>query len=316
VTVGGTVRRDGWTAVEDVDALLPTLGALVPPDAPTGPDIGVVHRRVGEADVYFVANTGPSPRAVTLRPRDAAAAFERWDARTGRAHRVETHDGGVPLELQPYEAAVVVALPAPDADVPAEPAAGPVETVDLPGPWTIAFAPDAPQAVALPHRWEDDPARADYSGAATYETTVDVAAQRLDGRVLLDLGPVRARTHAAAGERGLRGASFRADATAPVGEVAQVLVNGHDCGWAWAPPYSVDVTDRLRAGENTIAVRVLNTGIGALRTATELTATVEAVTRIDGKRFRMQDLELAQQPTNSGLREVPALRFQQPADQP
>jgi hypothetical protein len=30
----------------------------------------------------------------------------------------------------------------------------------------------------------------------------------------------------------------------------------------------------------------------------------------------MQDLELAQRPTNSGFREVPALRFQRPSDQP
>jgi hypothetical protein len=99
----------------------------------------------------------------------------------------------VPLELQPYEAAVVVALPAPDAEVPAAPAAGPVETVGLAGPWTVAYAdtPDARQDVALPHRWEDDPARADHSGAATHETTVDVAPERLDGRILLDLGPVR-----------------------------------------------------------------------------------------------------------------------------
>ncbi len=315
VTVGGTVHRDGWTSVEDVDALLPALGTLVPPDAPTGPgtpDIGVAHRRAGEADVYFVANTGPSPQAVTLRPRDSAGAFERWDARTGQAHRIETLDGGVPLELQPYEATVVVALPAPDPDVAAAPAAGPVDMVDLAGPWTIAYAdtPDARQDVTLPHRWEDDPARADHAGAATYETIVDVPAGRLDGRVLLDLGPARARTQAVAGERGLRGASFRAGVTAPVGEVAQVLVNGEDCGWAWAAPYTVDVTDRLRAGENTVAVRVLNTGLGALRAGTGLTAAVEAVTRTDGKRFRMQDLERAQQPTTSGLREVPTLRFQ------
>jgi hypothetical protein len=311
VTVGGSVHRDGWTAVADVDALLPTLGALVPPDAAAGPDIGVAHRRAGEVDVYFVANTGPSPRAFTLRPRDAATAFERWDARTGRAHRIDARDGGVPLELQPYEATVVVALPEPDADVPAAAAQGPVETVALAGPWTVAYAdaPDARQEVALPHRWEDDAGRADHSGGATYETTVDVPAERLDGRVLLDLGPVHARVQAVAGERGLRGASFRAEVTAPVGEVAQVLVNGETCGWAWAPPYTVDVTDRLRAGRNTIAVQVLNTGLGALRAASELTATVEAVTRIGGRRFRMQDLELARLPTNSGLREVPALRF-------
>ncbi|NMH77233.1 hypothetical protein [Pseudonocardia xinjiangensis] len=102
-------------------------------------------RQVGEVDVYFVANTGPYPQALTLGPRDAA-------------------DGGVPLHLQPYEAAVVVGLPAPDQDVPAAPADGPADAVELAGPWTVAYA-DAPgerTAVVLPHRWEDDPGRADY----------------------------------------------------------------------------------------------------------------------------------------------------------
>ncbi|OLT08860.1 hypothetical protein BJF90_12090 [Pseudonocardia sp. CNS-004] len=120
---------------------------------------------------------------------------------------------------------------------------------------------------------------------------------------------MRPRAQGVDGERGLRGASFRAEVTAPVGEVAQVLVNGEDCGWVWALPYTVDVTGRLRAGQNTVAVRVLNTALGALRASTEITAAVDAVTRTDGRRFRMQDLELAQQPTTSGLREVPALRF-------
>ncbi|OLT08861.1 hypothetical protein BJF90_12095 [Pseudonocardia sp. CNS-004] len=51
VTVGGRVHRDGWTAVEDVAGLLPALGALVPPDAPTAPDAcrapqGGRHRRL------------------------------------------------------------------------------------------------------------------------------------------------------------------------------------------------------------------------------------------------------------------------------
>ncbi|GAA5128443.1 hypothetical protein GCM10023320_47370 [Pseudonocardia adelaidensis] len=311
VTVGGTVHRDGWTAVADVDALLPALAALVPPDAPTTHDVGVVHRRAGGADVYLVANTGPSPRAFTLRPRDAGAAFERWDARTGRAHRVELRDGGVPLELQPYEAAVLVALPAPDPGVPAAPAIGPVETVELAAGWTVAYgdAPDARREVAVPHRWEDDPERADFSGGATYETTVVLTADRLGGTVLLDLGPVRTASSDAAGEAGIRGKSFRAEVDAPVGDVAQVVVNGDDRGWAWAPPYTVDITGSLRPGENTIAVRVLNTGLGALRAATDLDATVAAVTRAYGRRFRMQDLDRAHRPMSSGLRAAPTLRF-------
>jgi hypothetical protein len=219
----------------------------------------------------------------------------------------------VPLDLQPYEAVVLVALSAHDQDVPAAPANGPADAVELTGPWTVAYA-DAPEQradVAVPHRWEGDPGRADYSGGATYETTVTVDGDRVRGSALLDLGPVSADARDVPGEPALRGASYRAEVAAPVGEVAQVIVNGVDCGWAWAPPYAVDVTGTLRAGENTVVVRVFGTGLGALRTNTELATTVDAVTSIDGKRFTMQDLELAQRPTTSGLRAVPSLRFRQ-----
>ncbi len=63
------------------------------------------------------------------------------------------------------------------------------------------------------------------------------------------------------------------------------------------------------AGGDTIAVRVLNTGLGALRANTELTAAVDAVTRIYGKRFTMQDLDRTSRPTTSGLRTQPSMRF-------
>ncbi|HLU55732.1 MAG TPA: hypothetical protein VKZ81_09730 [Pseudonocardia sp.] len=71
----------------------------------------------------------------------------------------------------------------------------------------------------------------------------------------------------------------------------------------------VDVTGHLRAGENAIAARVFDTGLGALRSCGGLTATVEAVTRRDGRRFRVQDLDRARLRTASGLWAVPALRF-------
>jgi hypothetical protein len=302
-----------------VNALLPALNAVVPADTPTSPtmpDVGVVHRRAGAVDFYLVANTGPCQRSFLLRPRTTAGAFERWDARDGRAHRIDALDGGVPLELGPYEAAVIVALPTPDDSIAtAQRFDGAAEARQLSGPWTVAYAnaPDARKPVTLPHRWEDDPGRSDYSGAATYETTVSMADEDLDRRVLLDLGTVEGNAAEVIGEPGLRGASYRAEIAAPVGEVAQVTVNGVDCGWAWAPPYLVDITGPLHAGENTIIVRVLNTGLGALRANTELTTTVEAVTRTYGKRFTMQDLDLAHRPTTSGLRTQPSLRLQHPA---
>ena len=49
-----------------------------------------------------------------------------------------------------------------------------------------------------------------------------------------------------------------------MGEVAQVGVNGIDCGLAWAPPYHVEISDALRSGANEIEIIVYNTAANAL----------------------------------------------------
>ena len=96
------VRRkpDGdWPSVELVsDADLSTrLAAAVPPDVAVGssaPDVGFVHRRLPDADVYFLANTTNGPRRVTARFRAQTPYAELWNAFTGKAERVEVGDGG------------------------------------------------------------------------------------------------------------------------------------------------------------------------------------------------------------------------------
>jgi hypothetical protein len=65
-------------------------------------------------------------------------------------------------------------------------------------------------------------------------------------------------------EHGLVGPSYRVAVRGPVGEVAQVRVNGIDCGLAWAPPYRVEISDALRSGANEIETIVYNTAANAL----------------------------------------------------
>ena len=54
----------------------------------------------------------------------------------------------------------------------------------------------------------------------------------MEGSVLLDLGCVR--------------------------DLAEVYVNGQYCGTAWKEPYRVDVSEALKAGENSLEIRVAN----------------------------------------------------------
>ena len=44
-----------------------------------------------------------------------------------------------------------------------------------------------------------------------------------------------------------------------VGALAQVKVNGQDCGVAWTPPYRVEVTAAVKEGRNAVDISVVNT---------------------------------------------------------
>lgn len=112
------------------------------------------------------------------------------------------------------------------------------------------------------------------------------------------------------GDAGIRGASYRVDLAAPVGEVAHVEVNGAGCGSAWAPPFAVDVTGAVVEGENTVRVRVLSTAVAALGVNTQIAADAAAAQAAHGWRYALQDLDLAQRRTASGLCAVPVLRLE------
>jgi hypothetical protein len=103
------------------------------------------------------------------------------------------------------------------------------------------------------------------------------------------------------------GPAYRVAVRGPVGEVAQVRVNGMDCGLAWAPPYRVEITDELRSGTNEIEIIVYNTAANALAADEHIRQlAAESETRY-GRRFRMQDLDKAMATVRSGLLQVPTL---------
>ncbi len=72
-----------------------------------------------------------------------------------------------------------------------------------------------------------------YSGGAWYRKSISLAANQLEGRVTLDLGNVVAS--------------------------ADVRVNGKPAGIKVAPPWTLEITDLVKAGENRIEVLVRNT---------------------------------------------------------
>lgn len=328
---GGTLGtdREGWRAVPD-GGLGDALRASMEPDLrvePACPDIGFVHRRIDDVDVYLVVNTGASTRRFAVRPRERRTSWQRWDAQTGRV-MTQGSGGTISLELAPYEAAVLVLgddLPSVDPVQGGQGArAGTARAAVLRPPdgfsWTVTFPGEPPATVTLPHDWSAE--RPYFAGTASYELVFDSAELWRDATptsVQLDFGAAEPARVGDAAERGLRGASYRAMVEAPIREAATVTVNDIECGILYAPPYRVDVTDAVHPGDNVVRITVGNSAAAALAAPAavrELEAQVDAVGKLYGVRFRMQEVAHAADDLRSGLLTVPLLRWAIPADAP
>ncbi len=285
------------------------LGRAAAPDvtlAPTTPEVGFVHRRLPDGDLYFLANTANTPKKVKARFRVPASAAEVWNPLTGRVSKPEAAGSELTLEFEPYGSVVVVfrrgASDAPDAAPRAA-----VASENLRSGWKVEVGGKVAET-ALPHSWADDASTRAFSGAAVYSRVVDVSAPfRAPGvRVYLDFGdahPAPRDTPPEGSERA--DYAFSALLAAPVRDAATVTINGKAAGALWCPPYRLDVTNFLKDGANEIRVEVYNTLINRIASA-KSPPNYTAVIKQYGVRFRMQELENAQ-PLPSGILGEPRL---------
>ncbi|MDX3232143.1 glycosylhydrolase-like jelly roll fold domain-containing protein [Streptomyces sp. ME19-01-6] len=245
----------------------------------------LVLRTTSGRDTAFLLNNESAETVVTEAVFPVGGAPQLRDPATGAVTAAPVHDVAgrpgaeatrLPLRLRPYETLAVVfragararphltraelpvtAVTADDgrlrakalADAPGRYAftgtdgrhayrgevqvTDPLRAIALDGDWTLTLERDGAEPVVRPlGSWTDLDPR--FSGSATYTKDITLTRADLDGRRLhLDLGEVR--------------------------EVARVTVGGTALPPALWAPYTVDVTDHLRPGVNSIAVRVANT---------------------------------------------------------
>lgn len=295
LTIGSAVEIAGATPITPGDLTAALRSAVEIPFVETDGEIGMVHRRVGEADLRFLANTAATAQRVTVR---LDGGWQRWDVASGAC--VASGEGDARVELAPYQATVLVSGTAEAEHPPSG------TTVPLAEGWRVAYPGEEPRAVALPHRWEDEPGRRHYSGEATYTVAVELPATT---GAVLDLGPTEPLSTGRSPERGIVGPAYRAAVRGPVGEVARVRVNGVDCGVAWAPPYQVDVSDAVREGTNVVELTVHNTAANALAADATIEPLVARTEARYGRRFVFQELDRAMEGVSSGLLAAPTLHL-------
>lgn len=299
--VGSDNAAKNSRRIASIADLRAALGEALKPDvaiAPATPEVGFVHRKLPNAEVYFIANTGNTPHAFDATFREAHSGAEKtgaewWDPFTGK---IAGAGPGPTLhfDLAPYESRVVVFTSHP-APPPQMQAAASFAPIDLSHDWQLIFDKTGTGGLLLTlQSWTENPQWKYISGTGIYVRTVNIPDDVAKaGRVILDFGegkPVPREV--------LHLAGTRTWYDPPIREVAQVFVNGKLAGSLWHPPYQLDIAPFLHAGDNTLRIDVANTAINEL--AGRAAPDYRLLNLRYGEKFTPQDMDHLQ-PLPSGI---------------
>ena len=201
-----------------------------------------VHRRTGDADLYYVDNRQDQNEDLDVTFRVTGKEAELWHADTGTVEpasfRIADGRTTVPLHLEPWGTVFVVFRKATTSSSRTLPKFTDATVATVDGPWELSFQPDrgAPAKITVDKlgSWSDstDEGVKYFSGAGTYTKTIQAPQDwfKRGAHLLLDLGEVK--------------------------NLAEVSVNGKPLGIYWKPPYRVDVTKVLKPGSNSVEIKV------------------------------------------------------------
>lgn len=249
---GGDTGSGRVIATQDIDAGLAQAG--IAPDfrmdtSAKDAQIAFVHRKLPDGEIWFVNNRKATSVDGNARFRITAMQPELWHAETGKSeplpYRIENGETVVPLSLVANDAVFVVFRKPATAASLSLPNKEWRTVSDLSQGWTVAFeaGKGAPASIAMPRllplEQHGDPGVKYFSGVATYSRQFTAPKTGKPGApVWLDLGVVSG--------------------------VAHVTVNGKPAGYAWHPPYRVDIGGVVAKGRNTVEVKVANTWVNRL----------------------------------------------------
>jgi hypothetical protein len=297
----------GRLIMDETAELKSKLNERISPDlqlSPATSEIGFIHRRTENAEVYFLANTSNTTRNVKATFRQPGLKPEWWNPFSGTIEpatiEAQSETGiTVALNLEPYGSRVLVFTRRNLSPRQLKKPSMIPSPIDLSTNWQVSFVTgSAPVRFEDLRSWTDDEQTRYFSGVATYEKTVTVPENLLEDGLALFLDFGQGQAIAEEPYRPPRGSGMHAALDAPIRDAATVYINDRKAGSIWCPPYSIEVTSLLRRGDNKIKIVVANTAVNYM--AGQALPDYRLLNLRYGERFQAQDMDKVQ-PAPSGL---------------
>jgi len=215
-----------------------------PPDYISKDSLNVVHRDLGEVQVYWVANPTDNDLFAKISFNVCGLTPKLWHPDSGNIEDVtyEMAQGRteVSFEMTGHDAVFVVFSGKVSENSYYVPIRRVCSAIPLDGPWKLSFqqgrgAPEGEVVFEKLHSFsvDENPGIKYFSGTSTYETTFTFGGDTAGGRrFFLDLGSVK--------------------------NLAKVFINGEEVAVLWKKPFCCDVTRVLRKGVNSLKIEVTN----------------------------------------------------------
>jgi hypothetical protein len=214
-------------------------------------DVLFIHRQLKEGELYFVSNQKDVPVKFDAEFRVKGKSPELWNAISGSVRDLPSYQQTanttrVPMQLAPLESAFVIfRKPAAAGKSNRSNYPDALKTISITQPWMVSFdktmrGPAQPVKFETLTDWAKSANNSIkyYSGTAYYRTIFNTGKVENGTNYIIDLGVARS--------------------------IAKVFVNGQEMGGAWTPPYRVDITKALKAGENKLEIKVVNNWVNRL----------------------------------------------------
>lgn len=212
-------------------------------------DIAYTHRQGDGVDIYFVSNQTDKMRDLDISLRVSGKTPQIWNPVTGEVSPISTshhfkdsgHRSDLRISLDAYQSLFIV-LKETTKDIKETVTKEEVGRISGYSPkkaWTVQFDPTqrGPEKPVIFEKLTDWSTNSDdriryYSGTAIYKNMVNLKVNAKDKfTIVFD----------------------------EISNLAEVKINGKSCGILWTKPYSLDITDAVKDGENTIEIEVANT---------------------------------------------------------